>query len=391
MRGRRTLVFLLCLLLLTGCWNRREIETLGFVLGLGIDWDEEEGMYELTMQMARPQAQGSAGDGGRGGGEGGGDQPAWVFTARGETVFDAIRKMAAVSPRKAWWGHTQVLVLGEDLARRGVTPALDFMLRDGETRRLVWVVVTQGKAKEILTHKAQSEPVGAMGLMKMIRARGATSTSGVVRLHDFKVMLSSPASAVAGLVELTSQAEAGPSSDFGLEGSAVFVHDQLAGFLDRIESRGMLWVQNKVESGIVIVPCPGDVDERVGLEIVEARSQIRPRLRNGKVELSVRIWSESNLGDKVCLRQLSTPEGFAALEAGYVSVIRSEVTEALTRAQEMGADIFGFSTRIQQELPAVWQQISPEWEDQFRDLSIHLEVFAKVRRQGLQSATSAPR
>lgn len=385
MTGRRGLALLLCLLLLTGCWNRREIETLGFVLGLGIDWDEEEEVYELTMQMARPQARGDGGDGGPGG------PSYWVFSARGKTVFDAVRKMATVSPRKAWWGHTDVLILGEEMARRGVMPALDFMVRDGETRRLVWVLVTRGKAREILTHQAQSEPVGAMGLMKMIRARGATSTEVVVRLHDFRVMLTSPASAVTGLVTLADPAESGPSADFLLEGSAVFRRHHLVGFLDKTESRGTLWVQSKVKSGIVLVPCPGDVEELVGLEIVGARSRIIPRLRNGQLELTVRISAESNLGDKTCLRRLSTPEGFNELNDGYARAIRSEVKEALSRAQEMGTDVFGFSTRIQQELPSVWRQIEPEWEEQFQDLSIRLEVSAKVRRQGLQSGTPTPR
>lgn len=391
MTARRAIALLLCLLLLTGCWNRREIETLGFVLGLGIDWDEEEGVYELTMQMAQVRAQGGMGDGGGGGGGGGGGPPSWVFISRGETIFDAVRKMATLSPRRAWWGHTQVMVLGEEMARRGVLPALDFAVRDGEMRRLMWVLVTPGKARDILTHEAQSDPVGAMGLMKMIRARGATSTSGAVRLHDFKVMLSSPASAVTGLVRLADHAVTGPSSDFLLVGSAVFARDKLVGFLDRTETRGMLWVKAKVVSGIVLTPCPGEPDELVGLEIVLARSRIRPRLRNGKLELTVGIWAESNLGDKTCLRKISTPEGFEKLDAGYEQAIRSEVEEALSKAWEMGTDIFGFSTRIQQELPAVWRRIEPEWDGVFRDLPIFVEVTAKVRRQGLQSGTPTPR
>lgn len=388
-RTRMAALALLLLVLLTGCWNRREMETLGFALATGIDWDEQGEMFEVTVQLAKPQALSKEAPGG--GGVAG--QPAyWVFTARGRTVFEAVRNITKVAPRKVWWGHNQVLVLSESVARRGVLPALDFTVRDGETRRLFWVLITPGKARAILSLEPRSARIGALGLLELIRARGATSTSATVKMHDFTIMLSAPMAATTGVVKAAERGPGtGPSADYDLEGAAVFAKDRLIGYLDDVETRGMLWVQGKVKSAIITVPCQGEPNELVGLEVVHASARIEPRLENGRPAVTVVIGEEANLGDKTCRARVETPEGFSRLETAQREKIKSEVDAALRRARDLGADVFGFGVRIQQEMPAVWRRVEKDWDRQFRTLPVDLRIEAKVRRQGLQSGTPPPR
>lgn len=386
MKRRAAALSLALLALVAGCWNRREIETLGFTLATGIDWDEARGEYELTEQIARPAALTKEAPGGRRQ-----ETAYWVFAARGRTIFAAARNITTGAPRKVWRGHTQILVVGEAAARRGVLPVLDFFARDGETRRLFWVLVTPGRAREILSHEPRSAPVGAQGLLEMLRARGATSTSGAVRLHDFLIALSNPVAASTGVVRLADRAAAGPSSDYFLEGTAVFRRDKLAGYLDGTETRGMLWVQGKVKSGILSVPCPGAPAEAVGLEIIHASAGIRPRWEDGRLVVTVSIREEGNLGDKLCARSFVQPEDADELQRAQEAAIRAEVLAALRRARELGADIFGFGLKVQRELPAVWQELEPDWERLFPTLPVRVEVEAKVRRQGLETGQRRPR
>lgn len=387
MKWLRPATAVLCLLLLlSGCWNRREIETLGFALAAGIDWDDAAGEFEFTAQLAKPEALAKEAPGG-----GGKESAFLVFSARGRTVFAAIRNLTRVSPRRIWWGHNQVLVLGEAAARRGVLPALDFAARDGETRRLFWIVVTPGKARDILMQQPRAGRIGALVLLDMLRARGSTSTSGAVREHEFMIMLSAPIAATAGLVTLAERDGAGPSADFRLEGSAVFRQARLVGYLDATETRGMLWVRGRVRSGIIHVPCPGAPQEPVGLEIVHASASIRPELIAGKPSVTVLIRQEANLGDKACLVSLKGPEDFTLLAERQERAIRAEVNAALRRARELGTDVFGFGVRIQQELPAVWRDLEDGWESHFRTLPVKVQVEAKVRRQGLKVGTSPPK
>lgn len=56
---------LLCSVLLGGCWDRREVNDVAFVMGTGLD--KEGDQYRVTMQIALPGQLGSSGS--TGGGE----------------------------------------------------------------------------------------------------------------------------------------------------------------------------------------------------------------------------------------------------------------------------------------------------------------------------------
>ena len=115
--GRQVSILLLvCLLLsLSGCWSRREIETLGFVMAMGIDKAQEEGKLQLTMLVAKPFA--------LGGGEKSNPQEAavWIFSSTGDTVFEAIRNGNSQSPRRLFFAHNRWVLFGEELAREGIS------------------------------------------------------------------------------------------------------------------------------------------------------------------------------------------------------------------------------------------------------------------------------
>ncbi|GJM76942.1 hypothetical protein HMSSN036_91580 [Paenibacillus macerans] len=68
--SRRTPCFLLTLVLipvlLTGCWDRIEVNDIAFVLGSSTD--REDGLIRSTVQIALPSQLGGAGSQGGGGG-----------------------------------------------------------------------------------------------------------------------------------------------------------------------------------------------------------------------------------------------------------------------------------------------------------------------------------
>lgn len=148
----RTVAILLGAALLGGCWNRRELDTLAIVAGLGLDRDVETGKIQLTAQIIKPGEVKTVKVGGAGGGGGGGGKASavWVIKSTGDTVFDAVRNMVTQSSRKLYFAHNQIIVIGKKTAEQGVWPLLDFFVRDHEIRWTIWVLVADGKASDVL-------------------------------------------------------------------------------------------------------------------------------------------------------------------------------------------------------------------------------------------------
>jgi len=379
---RRTwLVVLVLTLVLSGCWNRRELETLGIIIGAGYDWDPEAEEYVVTAQMARPAAL-------RLEGGGGGGSTSHVFVGRGKTVFDASRNLSLVATRKLWWGHVQVVVVGEEAAKRGLLGALNFMQRDGETRTIYWLLVTPGRAADVLRQKASPETIPALGLSSLMRTAGATSFAPAVRLLDVLRQLESPSAvlvATVNVVEGQGRGDGQRAQEYRLEGSAVFRADKLVGYLNLHETRGVLWLRSKVRSGIIPVPCQGATDRHVSVEIVNTATFTNPYLdQKGHPAMRALVRMEGNVGDQDCLSRFDRLEEVERLEQRVMDAIQAEIGQGLKACRKLEADCFGFGTRIAQEMPQVWKRLEKEWPEPLMEMRVTVDYDVTVRATGAE-------
>ena len=382
--NKRLLAVLLLSLLLCagGCWNYRELDQLGIVSGVGFDLAPEPGKILLTVQVIKPgEAKGGGGGEGipssGGGGGGGQTQPVVIIESTGATVFDAVREAVTKFSRKLFWPHNQVLIIGKEAAEQGVRQFMDFEIRDAEPRPTAWVMVTPGKAGELLKIPGKMEKIPAMEIAEMVRAQSATSKAGSFTVHDFVLrLLSKTAAPVATQIRLTEK------NEVQLDGTAVFKGEKLAGFIGQRETRGLLWVLGKVRSGIVMVKSP-DNKGQVSLEILRTSSKVKAEVRGDSVRIKVTVSVQSNVGNQNSAFDLSKPETLKILARREEAAIRNEIKAALDKAREFKADIFGFGEAVHRTDPKAWKRLEPHWDQIFTGLQVDLAVKANINQVGL--------
>lgn len=366
----------------TGCWNRRELDSLGIVAGATLDEGEGNNL-QLTVQVIKPAKIQSPGQGGGMAGE-----SYLNLSASGQEVFDIARSLTNKASRKLYWPHNQVILIGEGLARKGVLDSLDFFIRDQETRIMVKLFVTKGPASPLLDYSAELENIPALDLAALDKNLDSTSFAPQVNLMDFaQQLLSKTAAPVAPLLEMV---EEKGRKEPHISGTAVFKGDKLVGELGPYESRGMLWVTGKVKSGIVAVPCPDDRGV-ASLEILRASSKIVTEIKAGALVFTVKIKEEGVLGSQNCPMDLSNETSWNYLEQKQTEAIRMEMEASIRKAQELGTDFFGFGEKVHQKFPLLWKQIENDWEHIFPSLEVNLEIEAKLRRTGEVTAPITPK
>lgn len=371
---------------LSGCWSAREINERVFLAAAGMDPAPPPERVEITYQLIRPTAVTSAGKSGRGGSSE--EKGVWVISNTAPTTVEATRRAALETGRKIFWGQLQVLVVGEEVARQGLQPYLDFLGRIREARHLTWLVVAKGgPAKDILKAESPLEKIPARTIDGQLKAAGVSSLAMPTTLHDFWRTLACAAacSPVAAGVELVKDSEGKPR--VRPAGTAVFRGDRLAGWLDEKETRGLLWVHGKVKSGIITVQMPGREDGEVSLVIARAGVKLQPLIEDSRPRIAISITAEGDLWEQAMAEDLATPEGFARLEEEAARAIRQEVLAALAKAREYKSDIFGFGCAFYRHHPGEWQVMKPRWEEEiFPQLPVTVEVTVRLRQSGMLSA-----
>mgnify|MGYP005844439129 CR=1 FL=1 len=386
----------LLILTLTGCWDLREVEDLGYVMAMAVD-RAPGNKVRVIVQIPNPRVVG-------GGGPRGGITPAASIAAKpyrnhegtGATMFDAIRGIAQESSRRLFFAQNRTLIIGERMARTGLMDVLDFLSRSVEIRRhLTMVFVAHGDLATILDVPNPHDATPAIRIDDIVKWRGQSSRFAPVPLSRFLELLSlEGAEPFAGVIEAvpnaTRRPEIGeklapePNRTIRLRGAALFRNDRLVGFLNEAETRGLLWVLNEVRGGQTVFPVPGGMPgDQAAVEILRARASVKPEIADGKIVMRVKIFEEGNLAEVEGAVDVSRPEVLRELERAHAAAIRREVMAALRKAQAVGSDAFCFGEAFRREFPKEWKKIKRNWPELFRDLEVRIQVDARIRRTGM--------
>ena len=379
-KGKRICYLLLILsvpLLITGCWDRKELEGRAIVRLIAID-KTENNEIKFSVQIVRTSdSQASSNDGGSEDAK-----SSVVMSASGDTVFDAIRNLVLKSGRKLYYPHNTAIIFGNEMAKDGILRVLDLFNRDAEMRPLTWIAVTPGEAADILDAQPTLESLSAKQIDLMLRDYGASSKTVATSLLDtMKQLAYDSPGAVLSNIELDPKS---PNKTLLLNGAAVFQRDKLIGKLDPLETRGYLWIQGKVKSGIIMFPCPGEENDMISMEVKRAKGKIEPEISEGKVKFTITVNMVSRLAEQACLTDLSNPEKLMELKESQSEVIEKEIRSVVDKAQgKYGVDILGLGSELSRKYPKEWKTLKDNWAEEFPKAEVTIVVNANISDIGL--------
>lgn len=385
------LILALTVMLTGGCWDRRELSELAIVLGAGVD-RLPGGRIRLTLQLVRPSA--------FGGGEGGANVSmnqniAWVVSATGETIADAQRNLALQISRHITWTHNIVLVFGEEAAIYGVRDLTNFFHRQAGPRETMWVMVAEGEAKKVLESHTELEKTSAQSMGFLARSRAGFAVEFINFIKDLASWGTNP---VATKVRLAPQGEPqGPGmekkqkhQEVVFTGTAVFKDDRLAGWLDKSETRGLLWLRGEMERGVITVPSAADPEKKLSFRVTRSETRVKPFWNGEKVSLYIEISADVDLEEQQSRENILEPEIVKALEGRVAADIEKRCRGALAKARdEYGVDIFRFGEVFHRKYKKEWQTIKQRWNEEFVNAEISLAVKVHLRHMGLQARRSS--
>lgn len=366
---RLSALFLIFIITITtsGCWDYREMNNLSVVAGLAIDKDKENGGYNIAVELINIEA-----------GDGQSKISPKVIRCEGPTIFDAVRDLIKKTGRKLYWAHAKVVIFGEEAARDGIAPALDWIVRDAEVRSEMYIVLSREKtAAEILEFNPTLEELMSFQIATTMQVRKSVEHFYEEDIWHFINDLASPGA--SDIIPSIERAKLDKDKLINVTGSGVFKKDKLIGWISGEETKNILFVKDEVKDGTFTLENVEGTKNNVTFEIESTKTKVVPSYKDNRFIFDVYIKPSGVIaeinGDKDFIEEKNRDR----LKNYTDRAMEKRIKTTIDKIQnEFGSDVLGFSDIVERKLPNMWKKVNKNWQEEFKRAQINIHFDFEI-------------
>lgn len=374
---------------LSGCYAGKEINDLSIVIGMGID--KTENGYLVTVQVINQKVIASK--------KATLEAPVTVYAEEGKDLSEILRKTSTKTSKRLYNSHLQLVVFGEDVAKDGLKSSLDFFTREHEFRTDFYFVVTKGcTANKVLSILAPFEtipgikmhnslensediwaPTKSIRIIELINSISSDGKNPVLTGVEITDEIIDNKKIPTNSIDALKQTQiANRTNYFGI---GAFKKDKLVGWLSEVESKGYNYIIGNVKTSIGFAYYNDKV--KITYEVMNATSEIKAVLVNGKPTMNVKIKVEENINAVEGEFDVSKEDNEKPICTIAEKKIKLMCQKVINKTQkDLGTDIFGFGEVIHRTYPKLWKNIKDNWNEEFVNLPVNITVEVKIKQLG---------
>lgn len=361
--------------LISGCWNYREVNDLAIVAGAAID-KGENGQFKLTVEIIEISGGTNA------------ELSPRIITTQGKTLFEAARNMIAITGKRLYWSHTKVIIISQEIASEGLAKIVKWYTRDAETREDVKLLISGAEsAQEIFNAEVPTGKIMSITLEQVLNNQTSLGKAPIIDILQYDNELMTKR--IVSVVPMVNLIKINEKMMPEVKGSAIIKHDKLGGFLDDLETQDLIFVRDKIEGGILVVEMKtNNEDSLLALEIFGNKTKIKPQVNNNEITINVDIESRVALDELICPAEIVKTLELKNIEKATGEMLKMRIESLIEKMQtEYSADIFGFGEALWQNDPQAFLKVvgNNDWEEPFK----HLQVKVNTKIHVINSALLA--
>lgn len=377
-------VLLLCLtsvFLFSSCEKPgTELSELMIMQGIGIDFEND--IYTVTVEILNNEQSGSPG------GDGTSEDKTKIYSAKGETVSEALRKLTEKSGNEPLFAHNRVIVLGEKTITRDLRDVIDFFERDYDSRVSQLICVAKkASAEEIIRAKLLKDGVKCEILENMLEEGYKNSMVPRVRIIDAVNHLKDSTSGLC--IPAVSVQKNGENENYYLNGCGVFGTDgKFLKYIDSNAAEGLAFLNDTVQEGYLTAKLTDKgkatvlINEgKTGFEITEEDGILK---YNMNIKLSCDLdeveGQENFQNDTEILNALKTGIGEAVCKKVENTFISLQNTPS--------SDVIRFGKRLRLDDLNLYNTLYDDWNNVFPEIKLTVTVETTIRRIGEETFNS---
>lgn len=384
--GKRT-ASILCAVVMacnfTSCWDKRELDTLAIVTGMGLDVSENPHEIKVQLQIGDFQSeQGSSGGSGQNGSSNVTPGVSLV-TENNQNILTAIYRMRCKTSRHLFLHHNQMIIVSEKLAQNGIKEYFDVFTRNNETRLEVNVFVGEGNIEEILTAVPETEKNSAIAITRMLALeQKITPEFGANMLKFDSDMITGTIATAVPIVKAEKQ-DSGKSS-ISFDGLALFYDGKMVGKLKDEEIKGYLLGKSSVKGDAMNVSAE---DGSASIHLLSTTPHRKAYVReDGTIVLEIRIEGIATIGELHGYETGDLNEMFFSLQTALNKKVEEIVGQAFHTSQTCSADIFEVGETLYRHDFDQFVDMKAHWRDIYPKVELDVQSNIRMKNTGQAGA-----
>ncbi|MBT2723311.1 Ger(x)C family spore germination protein [Bacillus sp. ISL-46] len=376
------IIFFLSLLVMTGCWDSKELNDQAIAFGFSMDV-AENGTYQVSGQFIIPSKMATGEKGG------GGGSAFFVETAKGKDLYEARQNLQNKLSRTIFKNQRLSIYIGERLARRGIKEIVDMITRDPEAGiRTDISVVKGGQGLDVLKTFYPLESNSSQASLKIHEQFDTAANTTFLNLVVTSTNASS-SSLPAWTLDSSSRNES-QQKNLKFAGSAIFNENlKLVGYLNNEEAKNQMWITEKLSYQYITLFIPQE-NGNISVELRNLKRNIRTTFQGNKVKVHLTLTGNGEVKQNNTTFDLTQSNKVNTVEKEVEEQFEKSVRHLIKKAQKKyKTDIFGFGDTIFRRHPTQWKKIKNDWKKEFTEADVTVDVNIAIRLIGLTGSSAS--
>lgn len=274
------------------------------------------------------------------------------------------------------------LIIGEALAREGISSILDVFTRTPQNRLLSIVAVTEGPAYKILDTDAPIESFPTEMVRELILNYTKTPITIRLLLND---LLSEGIDLTLPIIRVDSSVppKIGEAvKNVRINGLAIFKGDHMVGNLKGDMAKIIILSKNQNKNLEMTIPAPmgeGTLD----ISFRQSNVKLVPIIHGDEVTMQVHIKVVGTVVEAASDFTPSSDLGMRKIQDSVEEKVQSDLTKALTILQgQYQSDSLGFGRAIHYQKPKDWDRLKSRWRDIYPHVKAEIAVDMHLETVG---------
>ncbi|WP_284645982.1 Ger(x)C family spore germination protein [Paenibacillus silviterrae] len=366
-------VYIFLSLLLTGCWDIKNIEDINYFTGIGFDYVDNE--YRVYGQMIDFSSVAKVESG-----KPTQPVPVWVGVGKGETLVGAYNDLYRSSQMRIFYGHVNAVIVSDSVLKTGLKPVKELLSRYYEIRYTPWIFGTNQPIGKLFSVSPMFNLSSILSLLHQPQETyRQQSLISPVTVREFISEYREPGNATL-LPSLTTTAQNWKSDDktkdmLVIDGIYIFQDQAFCGWLDWKRVMGLRWMNPETHRSPLLIHTDGKPQVAVSLE--SPKPHISPRITMGQVTFDINLRLSGYISEE--FEKLPESE----LERKIAEKVESEIKNTFMEGLRVKSDILRLEHTLYRDNIREWKNLKSQGGIRLHSGSIgHIKAEINLNHSG---------